>query len=258
MSESKKKSPIVIVIVVALLLIVGIVAIKKGTKTNESVTASNEETSTTSEMKKSETPMQTEQASNDKIMEIETPAIDPNFDLEDAMKPRILGDINAPIKISEHSSFTCGHCASFHKGNFKKLKSDYVDTGKAYIIYNGFPLNAVDVRIGAIARCVPKESYFNFIQLLFETQSSWTKKGSLDPIRRNAKLTGVSDAAIDNCVNSEELFKSIAQQRDDAVELHDVKSTPTLVINDSIVILGLSEYSKLKAVLDAEYEKVTK
>ncbi len=184
--------------------------------------------------------------------------VNADFDLEKASKPRILGNPDAPIKISEHSSFTCGHCSKFHQTNFKRIKADYVDTGKAYIIYNDFPLNGHDIKIGAAARCVPEESYFTFIQLLFETQKDWLKEDYIAYIKQNALLTGASSAQIEACLNSEELFEALAKQREVAMDKHDVKATPTLVINDSIVIPGLSPYADLKKALDAELEKSSK
>ncbi len=181
-----------------------------------------------------------------------------DFDLASASKPRILGNPNAPIKISEHSSFTCGHCSNFHKTNFKKIRTDYIDTGKAYIVFNDFPLNAHDVKIGVIARCVPEKSYFQFIQLLFETQKDWLKEGYINHIKQNAQLTGVSSSKIDECLNSEELFEALADQRQNAMDKHGVNATPTLVINDHLVIPGLASYDDIKKALDAEYEKNSK
>ncbi len=177
------------------------------------------------------------------------------FDLENAAIPRILGNPNAPVKISEHSSFTCGHCAKFHKTNFKQIKKDYVDTGKAYIVYSDFPLNGHDIKIGSIARCVPEKSFFSFIQLLFETQENWLKKDYLEHVKQNAKLTGVSEEQINECLSSRTLHEALANGREKAMNEHGVNSTPTLVINDSAVIAGLAAYSEIKKILDAELEK---
>ena len=52
-----------------------------------------------------------------------------------AAEPKIvedlfLGEESAPLTIYEYASFTCPHCAAFHKDNFPKLKAEYIDTGK--------------------------------------------------------------------------------------------------------------------------------
>lgn len=177
------------------------------------------------------------------------------FDLENAKTPRILGDPNAPVKISEHSSFTCGGCAMFHKDNFKRIKQEYIDTGKAYIVFDDFPRNSFDITIGSVARCVPEQAYFNFVQLLFETQKTWLNDGYMTYLKQNAKLTGASEAQINNCLESKELHETLAQHQEAANKNHGVKSTPTLVINDTVVISGLEPYEKIKAAIDAAIAK---
>ncbi len=47
----------------------------------------------------------------------------------------VLGDENAPVTMVEYASFTCPHCATFHNDTFKKLKADYIDSGKVKFIY---------------------------------------------------------------------------------------------------------------------------
>lgn len=168
------------------------------------------------------------------------------------IQPRILGDVNSPLEIREHSSFTCSHCKHFHETNFKNIKQDYIDTGKAHIIFDDFPRNKVDLTAGVIARCVPEKAYFNFVQLLFETQDDWAFGDKyVDYLRQNAKLVGLNDAEIDACLNNKELQEGLAKNAQMAAEQHSVNSTPTLVLNNKKVVPGLLSYDELKA----EFEK---
>ena len=52
----------------------------------------------------------------------------------------ILGDINAPITIIEYASLSCIHCAKFHKNTLPKIVENYIDTGKAKMVFRHFPL----------------------------------------------------------------------------------------------------------------------
>lgn len=180
---------------------------------------------------------------------------DIQIDVEKLSTPRVLGDPSAKVKISEHSSFTCGACGAFHKDNFKRLKAEYLDTGKAYLIFDDFPRNQYDLQIGAIARCVPEDAYFNFVQLVFETQQDWLNDDFLTYIKQNAKLTGVSEEKIDACLESKELLEALAESQRAAYQNHDVNSTPTLIINDTIKITGVSPYEDIKNAIDAELAK---
>ena len=178
------------------------------------------------------------------------------FDLKAARKPRILGDTDAPIKIVEHSSFGCPHCAQFHGENFKKIKADYIDTGKAYLIFDDFPLSAADIEIGALARCVPDDSYFKFIQYVFENQDEWKKQPKfVEYLKQNAMMTGATSEQLQHCIDSRELKEALAQRGHNAYQRSKVQGTPTLIIDDGHPVSALGPYSELKNLIDKALEK---
>lgn len=187
------------------------------------------------------------------------PAATPQDELAKLTTPRILGDSKSPVKITEHSSFTCGACAHYHGDNFKKIKADYIDTGKAYLVFDDFPRNAPDLEIGMVARCLPETSYFNFVQLLFETQEKWASETEFKKyVKQNAILAGLAEDKYEECLKNADLQKSLAEHREAAVAKFGVKGTPTLVINDKTVISGMAPYNQIKEALDAEYAKAAK
>lgn len=246
MSENKK-SPLGIV-----LLIIGLagIAIVFGFYQRTNTTTESTATSEQIDQEKLEHAVSTyvkKEQSNEPI----------ELDIDNLGTPRVLGDINAPVKISEHSSFTCGGCAAFHRDNFKKIKSDYINTGKAFLVYDDFPRNKEDIMIGAVARCVPDESYFNFVQVIFETQRDWIGLGAkyLENVKNTAVFAGGNAAKLNACENSEELQNILAERRDNANKTYGVRSTPTLVINDKITISGLAPYEQLKEAIEAELSK---
>ena len=55
------------------------------------------------------------------------------------MRSQLLGSNEAPIKIKEFFSLTCGHCANFHKNTLPKLKDKYIDKGQDSIRINRLP-----------------------------------------------------------------------------------------------------------------------
>lgn len=161
------------------------------------------------------------------------------IDVEAALKERILGDPNAPIKISEHSSLTCGHCGNFHKTTFKQLKEKYIDTGKAYIVFADFPLNAPAFHATLSARCVPEDKYFDYIQELFETQDQWAYDVAyLTYLRSKAGDYGLNEAKFEACLNNTELQEGILERVRAYQTKHNLKSTPSFVINDKETLTG--------------------
>jgi len=162
------------------------------------------------------------------------------IDVEAALKERVLGDANAPITISEHSSLTCGHCGKFHKTTFKELKEKYVDTGKAKIIFSDFPLNAPAFHATLSARCIADDTkYFNYIQALFEEQDKWAYDvGYLSFLKSKAAQYGLNEAAFDACLGNEELQKGVMERVRENQTKHGLTSTPSFVINGKEKVTG--------------------
>lgn len=151
---------------------------------------------------------------------------------EQAMKDRVKGNPDAPITIIEYASLTCPHCARFQEETLPKLEKDWIDTGKAKLIYRDYPLDKYAADASMIARCAPSDQYFTFIGAFFAQQQYWAH--SEDPIKgltQLAMLGGMSKKDVDACLSNEALRDAILQMRLDGQMEHDVNSTPTFVIN---------------------------
>ena len=172
------------------------------------------------------------------------------FDLSAAMSARSLGNPNAPIRIVEYASLTCNHCAHFHNDILPELKAKYIDTGKVYLEFREFPLNAPALDASLLARCLPQEQYQSFTSLLFKTQEDWTTRPDyISALKQNAKLAGLSDQGIEQCLQSNELRQAIGQSIQHASTQYKISSTPTFVINDG------EEYVR-GAMPVVEFEKI--
>ena len=64
-----------------------------------------------------------------------------------------MGNKNAKVTFIEYASFTCPHCASFHKDQFKQLKADYIDTGKVHFVYRDVYFDQFGLWAALVARC---------------------------------------------------------------------------------------------------------
>jgi len=166
--------------------------------------------------------------------------IEVGFDLENAKKERILGDPFAPIKITEHSSLTCGHCGRFHRETFKAFQAEYIDTGKAYLVFSDFPLNAPALHATMAARCISDDTaYFNFLQVLFETQDDWAADNNyLQFLENTAARFGLDKATFTACVQNQDLQDTLLKRMQAVQSQWEVRKTPSFVVNNQKVITG--------------------
>jgi protein-disulfide isomerase len=164
---------------------------------------------------------------------------------------RILGKVDAPITIFEYASLTCPHCADFDEHTLPKLKADWIDTGKARLIFRDFPLDQAAVRAATLARCAPPEQFYAFIDALFHNQTNWAS-GTVDKVDASlaklAKLAGMSDEQFAACMKDEAAKKQVLDSRLEAEQQYKVESTPTFFINGTR-IEGARPYGEFEKAL---------
>jgi protein-disulfide isomerase len=161
----------------------------------------------------------------------------------------ILGNKNAPITIFEYASLTCPHCAAFATDTLPKLKKDWIDTGKAKLVYRDFPLDQSALMAAKIARCFPADRYFPFIETLFANQREWAVGGETSTkaaLARIAKLGGMSQQQFDACASDQKISDAVLNSRLVAQNRYGIDSTPTFFINGTKVVgeLSYAEFAK--------------
>jgi protein-disulfide isomerase len=150
---------------------------------------------------------------------------------------RILGKADAPVTIFEYASLTCPHCADFEKNILPKIKADWIDTGKAKLVFRDFPLDGSALKAAMVARCAPPERFYGFIDLLFAQQGAWATGGDPAPVlERFAKLGGMGQEKFDACMKDDALQNKILAGRLAAANDYKVESTPTFFINGKTVV----------------------
>jgi len=151
----------------------------------------------------------------------------------------VKGNSDAKVTIVEYASFTCPHCATFHKEIFPQLREQYIDTGKVKFIYREVYFDAPGLWGGLLARCVSPEKYFGIVDLLYKKQSKWasgsTEKEILNELFSIGRQVGMEDEQINKCMqNKEKSLKMIDAYLENS-KIDKISSTPSLVINGKLL-----------------------
>ncbi len=146
-----------------------------------------------------------------------------------------MGDPNAPVTIIEYASLTCSHCASFHSTILPEIKRDYIDTGKAKLVYRNFLLNQYDLYASMISRCGTPEKAFGLMSLFFSRQSTWLNEDYINKLAGLARRAGMSRASVDACMANAELQENLIEMQAYGAEVDNVSGTPTFFINGTRV-----------------------
>ncbi len=150
----------------------------------------------------------------------------------------VLGKDDAPITIIEYASTTCGHCATFHKTVLPDIQKDWIDTGKAKLVYRDFPTAPGGLSVGAsmIAHCAGPERYFGVLGLIMDKQEVWLGSNNpLDSLKKLVRLAGMTGEDVDACLGRRDLAADIQARAQAGSDAFDVHSTPTVIINGKII-----------------------
>jgi protein-disulfide isomerase len=180
------------------------------------------------------------------------PAKPGEFDLATAMSERSLGDPGAPVTVIEYASLTCPHCAHFATEILPQVKQKLIDTGKMRLIYRDFPLDNLAMKAAQLARCAPKEKYFDLIEVIFKNRERWlASKAPEEALRQFGALAGMDESYMKTCMSSTELETSIANGLQEAQGKFYIKATPTFIFDYGVETLsGAQEESKFEEVVN--------
>jgi protein-disulfide isomerase len=146
-----------------------------------------------------------------------------------------LGDPNAPVTIIEYASLTCPHCAAFHTDVFPTLKAEYIDTGLVHFIARDVYFDRVALWASMLARCAGQERYFGVIDLLFETQATWSRAGGdaeiVEALYSIGRQAGMTNEEMNACLQDEAFVQALVADFQENVQADGIDSTPTFIIN---------------------------
>ena len=168
----------------------------------------------------------------------------------------MIGNPDAKVTVIEYASYTCPHCASFHAGTFKDLKKNYIDTDKINFVFREVYFDRYGLWASMIARCAGPEKFFGLTDLVFQTQSSWTRAGEpaaiIDELRKLGRLAGIDAETLEICLNDNEKAKNLVAWYQAKAGADNIDSTPSFIINGK-KYKNMS-FAEISQIIDAELE----
>ncbi len=147
----------------------------------------------------------------------------------------VLGNPDAPVTIVEYASFTCPHCATFHRDVLPMIKKNYVDSGKVKLVMREVYFDRFGLWAGMLAHCSGETRYFGVADMLFRKQKEWLAGGNpqeaADNLRKIGRAAGMSDDDLDACFANEELARALIEHYRTTAGADEIDGTPSFVIN---------------------------
>lgn len=160
----------------------------------------------------------------------------------------ILGDPDAPITIVEWSDFECPFCARFYNDAYQDIKENWIDTGKAKLVFRDFPLSfhANAQKAHEAAECAgDQDMYYEMHDALFENGVS----GGVSSFKTYAADLGLDQAAFDDCLDSGKHEAEVKKDMADGMKA-GVQGTPGFIIEGQL-ISGAQPYAVFEQLLNS-------
>ena len=175
---------------------------------------------------------------------------------------RVLGNPKSKVVLIEYGAPSCPVCAAFNVQSFPRLKASYMDTGKIFYIFRVFPLRPDDGEAEKIARCLPEDKYFSFIDLLFKNQPKWdvefgvqSPEGVHEGLVQVGRIAGMSAEQVDQCMANKAEDDRINKVASDGEARYGINATPTFILNGVKIGSGNLPLDTVSKLLDAELAK---
>jgi protein-disulfide isomerase len=167
-----------------------------------------------------------------------------------------IGEQSAPITIIEFGDYQCTFCYKFHQSSLETIKQEYIETGKASLVFRDFPLNGPDSVLAAEASHCAKDQqkFWEYHDELYKNwageRTGWVNRDSLDKF---AQTAGLDLEEFNSCLDS----TKYRQQVLDAYEFGQdvgINATPSFLIisGEKIVkITGNQPIAVFRKTLDS-------
>jgi len=172
---------------------------------------------------------------------------------------RTMGNRDAKVVLIEYAAPSCPFCARFNEIVLPEIKQKYVDSGQVLFVFRVFPIRPDDGAVEKIARCLPEDKYFQFIDLAFRNHPLWNPEFGVTDTRgglvRLGRMAGLGAEQVDKCIANSAEEDRINEVSAEAERLYAVNSTPTLILNGTNIGVGGGSAADLSEFIDAELAK---
>lgn len=166
-----------------------------------------------------------------------------------------VGNPDAKITIVEFGDYQCTYCMKFHESSLSIIKNEYIDAGKANLVFQDFALNGpASVMAAEASHCAKDQG--KFWQYHDEVYRNWDGENTgwvtRDSLGRFAQTVGLDMEQFSQCMESSKYRQQVLDTYEFAENI-GINATPSFLIisGDKIVkITGNQPIEVFRKTLD--------
>jgi protein-disulfide isomerase len=170
----------------------------------------------------------------------------------------LMGNPDAPVKVVEFASMTCGHCASFAEEGIPALTDKYIKTGQVSLELRNFVRDPADLAASLLARCGGATPFFKLTDQIFAAQEEWIGKlQQMTPAQQQqlqsatpgqavgamaqqaglvdfVRLRGIPTEKAQACLADQAALQKLVDMNQKATSTYQIPGTPAFLINGEL------------------------
>lgn len=142
------------------------------------------------------------------------------------------GNPSAQITIIEFGDYQCTFCYKFHASSLDIIKAEYINAGKASLVFVDFPLNGPDSVLAAEASHCAKDQgkFWEYHDEIYKNwngeRTGWITRESLD---RFANTVGLDSEQFNVCLDSAKYRQQVLDTYDFGQKI-GINATPSFLV----------------------------
>lgn len=173
----------------------------------------------------------------------------------------VLGEASARVTIIEFGDYQCPVCRLFWKETLPRIRKEYIETGKAKLVFRDFPLAGHPMAVPAAmaAECARDQGRFwEYHDKVYREQDRRAREGEVAEFRggdlkRWAADIKLDPAAFDACLDSGKYKQEVAADYAAATGV-GLNGTPVFFVNGR-ALFGAHPFAVFQKVIEEELRK---
>ncbi|ANK91492.1 DSBA-like thioredoxin protein [Rhizobium sp. N6212] len=143
-----------------------------------------------------------------------------------------IGSASAPVTIIEYSSPTCPHCVDYRTQVAPEIEKEFIERGKARLIFRPFVRNNVDMAIFMLCEWQEGSKYQELTKLFYSKYDEIAQTGDIEKeLRDIAASAGIDKPTFDRLVSDQSILDGLSKLTSQARDDFKVEGTPTFFVN---------------------------
>jgi protein-disulfide isomerase len=180
-------------------------------------------------------------------------------DVNTSLGSPVLGSPSAPVTIIEFGDYQCPNCKRWFLNTKPDIVTNYIDTGKANLIFVDIAFLGKDSMPAARATYCAEEQgqYWDYHGFLYSNQmtidNGWA---NIDSLKGYAYNLGLDMDLFESCIDSEKYNERVQFNTDESTK-NGITGTPTFFIvgpqGQQEVIMGPQPFSVFEKIIDSMF-----